>query len=54
MKNGVLGEDHGVGGWSEELEISELKTRLVYILLGDSGKANVCSMRLFVSVDGLV
>ena len=50
----MLGEDHRVGGWSKELKFGELKTGLVYILLGDSRETNVCSMRWLVPVDGLL
>lgn len=50
----MLGKHHRVGCWFEELELGELKTRLVDILLRNSRKANISSSRALAQISKLV
>lgn len=50
----MLSEDHRIGCGIEELEIGELETRLVDILLGNSGKSSVSSSQILAYIYGMV
>ena len=42
VEDSMLSEDHGIGGWLEELKVGELETGFVYILLRNSGETSIC------------